>query len=93
MAGHVLANAHIRFGRRRQMKMGIKTGDAVQAIQRHVYFLRKALQLIGRQIAELTLNVPQLIENQRRDFLTGEIIHSQLRKQLSSLERCSVRGH
>ncbi len=58
MARHILANAHIRFGRRRQMKMGIKTGDAVQAIQRHINFFGERLQLIGGQIAELALNIP-----------------------------------
>jgi hypothetical protein len=66
------------------MKMRIKAGYTVKTIQRHIDFLGKNLQLIGRQIAELPLNIPQLIENQG-DFLTGESIHSRLRKQLSVL--------
>ena len=53
-----LANAHVRFGRRRQMKMRIKAGHAVKAIQRHIDFRGKRLQFLGRQIAELPLNIP-----------------------------------
>src|SRR5271169_487740 len=83
MARHILANAHIRFRRRRQMKMRVKTSDSVQAIQRHINFLGERFQLIGRQVAELMLNFPELVKNQGEGVLTGESMHSRLGKQPS----------
>src|ERR1700736_2828844 len=57
MARHILANAHVRYWWRRQAEVGIETRDSVQPIKRHVDLLRETLQLIGRHIAELALNL------------------------------------
>ena len=53
MAGHILANAHVHFWRRREMKMRIKTCNAVQPVERKINFRGKILQLVGGQVAEL----------------------------------------
>lgn len=55
------------------MEVRIKTGHAVQAIQRHIYFFRERAQLIGGQISELALNIPQFIENQREASSPGRL--------------------
>src|SRR5277367_4302892 len=81
MARHVLTNAHVCFRRRRQMKMGIKAGDSMQAIQRHINFFGESFQLIGGQVAELALNFPELAKNQGEGILTGESMHSRPGKQ------------
>ena len=73
MAGHILANAHVRFRRRRQMKMRIKTGHAMQAIQRHINFLGERLQLVSGQVAELALDFPELVENQGETSSPGRL--------------------
>ncbi len=41
VAGHVLADADVRLGRRRETKMRIKAGDSVQAIEGNVNLLRR----------------------------------------------------
>jgi len=58
MAGHILADAHIYFRRRSQMKMRIEACHAVQAIQGHIDLQGQRLQFFGRQVAELPLNFP-----------------------------------
>ena len=63
------------------MKVRIKTGHSVQAIQRHINFFGESFQLIGGQVAELTLNFPEFVKKQGEGILTGESIHSRLRKQ------------
>lgn len=55
------------------MKMGIKTGDTVQVIQWHINFLRECLQLVGGQITELSLDVPELVENQEGTSSPGRV--------------------
>jgi hypothetical protein len=71
VAGHVLADAQVRFGRWRQAQMRIEAGYSMEAIKRYVNSRRQGFQLLGRQITELTLNSPQLIENQRHSPRTG----------------------
>jgi len=90
MTGHVLANAHVCFRRRRQMKMRIKASDTVQAIQRHINFFGESFQLIGWQVAELALNFPELTENQGEEILTGGEYAFAPRKTTISLQRCCV---
>ena len=49
------------------MKVRKEIGDAVDAIAAgSAMRLRKRLQLIGRQIAVLALNLPQVVEDQTR---------------------------
>ena len=79
------------------MEMGIKAGQPVQAVQWHVNFFGEHSQLIGGQIAELALNVPQFVENQGetsspgRLFILGSENNHQsgavLRKGTLTLER------
>ena len=75
------------------MKMRIKAGDAVQAIQRHIDFFGESFQLIGGQIAELALNFPELTENQGEENLTGGEYAFAPRKTTTSLWRCCVYGY
>lgn len=74
------------------MKMRIKTGNSVQAIQRHVNFCGESFQLVGGQVAELALNFPELIKNQGEGILTGESIHSRRGKQPSVSDGVAYRG-
>jgi hypothetical protein len=72
MAGHILANTHVHFGWRCEVKMGIKACNTVQTVERKVNFGGEILQLVGRQVAELTLNLPQFVKDQRLASSTGE---------------------
>ena len=64
MTGHIRAHLNRDPGRRRQMEVREKIGDAVDMRQRNLRPARESLQLIGRQIAVLALNLPQVIEDQ-----------------------------
>ena len=64
VAGHVLADADVRLGGRRETKMRIKAGDSVQAVQGNVNLLRQILQFFSRQVTEPMLDLPQRIEDQ-----------------------------
>lgn len=55
------------------MKMRIKTGHPMQAIQRHVNFLGERAQLVSGQITVLALDIPQLIENQGETSSPGRL--------------------
>jgi hypothetical protein len=46
------------------MKVREEIGDAVDVRQGDLRTARESLQLIGRQIAVLALNLPQVIEDQ-----------------------------
>ena len=46
------------------MKVRKEIGDAVDVRQRDLRPARESLQLIGRQIAVLALNLPQVVEDQ-----------------------------
>ncbi len=46
------------------MKVWEEIGDAVDMRQRNLRPARESLQLIGRQIAVLALNLPQVIKDQ-----------------------------
>lgn len=46
------------------MEVRIKIGDAVDAIQRGLGALRKRLELIGRQVTVLRLDLSEVVENQ-----------------------------
>ncbi len=46
------------------MKVRKEIGDAVDVRQGNLRSARESLQLIGRQIAVLALNLPQVIEDQ-----------------------------
>jgi len=48
MAGHVLADADVGLRRRGQAKMRIKTGYAVQAVERNVDFRSEIPEFFGR---------------------------------------------
>ena len=52
------------------MEVRKKIGDAVNAVQRNLDALGECLQLIGRQIAVLALDLPKVVEDQRSPRLT-----------------------
>jgi len=55
------------------MKMRVKAGHSVQAIQRHVNFFGESFQLIGGQLAELALYFPELVKNQGKESSLGRV--------------------
>ena len=70
MARHVGADAHFGARRRRQMKMRVEAGHAVQAIQRHPKLRREsASSSAGGQIAVLALNRLEFVEDHRRSLM------------------------
>ncbi len=48
------------------MKVRIEIGDAVDAIERSLGALGELLQLFGRQVAVLGLDLSEVVKNQRR---------------------------
>ena len=46
------------------MKVWIKIGDAVDAIQRNLRTMRKAFEFLGRKITMPRLDVSKVVENQ-----------------------------
>jgi hypothetical protein len=54
------------------MKMRIETCNAVQAVKRKINFRGKVLKLVGWQVAELALNFPEFVKDQRLASSTGE---------------------
>src|SRR5579872_995436 len=57
------------------MKVREEIGDAVEMWQRNLRTAREGLQLIGRQIAVLALNLPQVVEDQTVIISTGPPDH------------------
>ena len=65
MAAHVVANPDFGFGRRREMKMGIETRDAMQLVKRRLGALGKGFELRFWQIPEAELYGTQFVEDHR----------------------------
>jgi hypothetical protein len=63
MTAHIGADVNFSFGRKGQMKMRIKAGDAVELIERSLRALRKGLQLCDWQIPEAQLDGSQFVED------------------------------
>src|SRR4029077_17082951 len=63
VATHVRADTNFRAGRRREMKMRIKTGDAVNLIKRSLRARGQRLKLRLGQEAVALLNGPQIVKN------------------------------
>src|SRR5215471_2177505 len=63
MAAHVVADPHLGLGRRRQMKMRIKTGHAVNLVERRLRALGKGFEVRLWQIPVAQLDGPQFVED------------------------------
>src|SRR5580693_6493568 len=63
MATHVRADAHIRFWRRRELKMRVETRDAMNLIEWSVRTLGKRFQFRLGQEAVAKLNSSQVVED------------------------------
>src|SRR5208282_2095314 len=62
-AAHVRADINLRPARRRQMKMRIKAGYAVDLVERNLAALRKVFQLCLRQVPMAQLDGSQFVKN------------------------------
>jgi len=62
-AAHVRANANFGFGRRHEMKMGIKTRNAVDLIKRRLSALRKSFKFRFGEEAVAKLDGPKVVED------------------------------
>jgi len=56
MAGHIGADTHVKLGRGRKPKMGIKAYDSVDLAYRYAETQGDLVQLLDGKIAELALN-------------------------------------
>ena len=63
VAAHIGTNANVYFRRRGEMKVRIKTGDAVNLIERRAGAQRKGFELGLRQEAMAMLNGSQIVED------------------------------
>jgi hypothetical protein len=63
MAAHVCTNAHVCPCGRREMKVWIETGDAVNLIERSLCALRKPFEFRLRQEAVAKLNSPKIVKD------------------------------
>jgi len=68
--------------------MGIKACNAVEPEERKVNFGGEILQLVGGQVAELTLNLPQFVKDQRLASSTGEYSFATVKTTGSACECC-----
>jgi hypothetical protein len=67
VTAHVGAHAHVDFWRRAEMKVGIEAGYRMDLTDRDVYLSRERLELIGGQVAEISLYGPQFFKHDARD--------------------------
>ena len=66
VAGHVRADANVGAGGGVEMKVRIKTGDAVKAVERNLMRRESAWRVPRGQVAVLALDSFELFENHRR---------------------------
>src|SRR5258706_16402745 len=63
MAAHVRADANVGFGRRREMKMGIETCNAVDLVERRLGALGKTFECRFGQEAVAKLDGPKVVKD------------------------------